>query len=355
MLLHFLFLLAFALTSLDAFLLYKQLVNLLTAVNQSTVKVAYVVTAGGIGSFDLYGSGIYCWIANDTVFYVAFIAPMCVWLLSNIAVIVRVVVLLRHHRSSAITGKAKDTSSVSYLLRVVVALSVLLGISWLFGALVAVYDHLALQFIFAITNTLQGLGIFLHVSRDVDVRTTWRASIASVLLHFPRLTSTSQRSTNVTGSAGSIPNASTHRPGSRSERNPTIENPAAEGRNLEDRQLSEEDRQLSSQQLSSITSLTPLVGISDTGSLQTTTFRLRSTGEMLELSETQEEGSMGQREEDEEEDIVCLQPYKPMSVLVFYSSQSSIQTTYLYKKKSASSDDQNNSNKVISPCLCVNG
>ncbi|XP_065197361.1 latrophilin-like protein LAT-2 [Sycon ciliatum] len=314
MLLHFLFLLAFALTSLDAFLLYKQLVNLLTAVNQSTVKVAYVVTAGmplfivaisgGIGSFDVYGSGKYCWIANDTVFYVAFISPMCVCLLSNIAVIVRVVVLLRHHRSSAITGKAKDTSSVSYLLRVVVALSVLLGISWLFGALVAVYDHLALQFIFAITNTLQGLGIFLHVSRDVDVRTTWRASIASVLLHFPRLTSTSQRSTNVTGSAGSIPNASTQRPGSRSERNPTVENPAAEGRNLEDRQLSEEDRQLSSQQLSSITSLTPLVGISDTGSQQTSTFRLRSTGEMLELSETQEEGSMDQREEDEEEDIV---------------------------------------------------
>eukprot|EP00117_Sycon_ciliatum_P031009 scpid17485/ scgid5008/ G-protein coupled receptor 126 len=206
MLLHFLFLLAFALTSLDAFLLYKQLVNLLTAVNQSTVKVAYVVTAGmplfivaisgGIGSFDVYGSGQYCWIANDTVFYVAFIAPMCVCLLSNIAVMVRVVVLLRSHRSSAITGKATDTSSVPYLVRVVVSLSVLLGISWLFGALVAVYDHLALQYIFAITNTLQGVGIFLHVSRDVEVRAAWRKSLTSVFTQDSSSSRVSRSSSN---------------------------------------------------------------------------------------------------------------------------------------------------------------
>ena len=256
-------------------------------------------------TFVLVSDSYSCWIANDTVFYVAFITPMCVCLLSNIAVMVRVVVLLRSHRSSAITGKATDTSSVSYLLRVVVSLSVLLGISWLFGALVAVYDHLALQYIFAITNTLQGLGIFLHVSRDAEVRAVWRGSIASVRLHFPSLTSSSQRSTNAPGSAGTTANTSTRRPESTREQSPTIENPAAERRDLEDRQLSpEEERQLSRQRLSSITSQTPLFGNSDSDSPQTTPFRLRSTGGMMELSTIQEEGNIGLKEEEDDEDIV---------------------------------------------------
>ena len=120
------------------------------------------------------------------MFYGSFIAPMCVSLVFNIVVLVRVMVSL-HERGSNVASAitTKHTSGVQYLLRVVVFLSILLGISWLFGALVAVYDHLALRYIFAINNTLQGLGIFVHVhvSRDAEVRSARRKSIMSVLSH----------------------------------------------------------------------------------------------------------------------------------------------------------------------------
>ncbi|XP_065196873.1 adhesion G-protein coupled receptor G2-like [Sycon ciliatum] len=192
--LHFLFLLMFALTSLEAVMLYKQLVDVFGGLSDVTTRILLLLTfglplfivgmAGGITRLRAHGNSKYCWITKDAVFYGSFIAPMCVSLVFNIVVLVRVVVSL-HERGSNVASAitTKHTSGVQYLLRVVVFLSILLGVSWLFGALVAVYDHLALQYIFAITNTLQGLGIFVHVSRDAEVRSAWRNSIMSVLSH----------------------------------------------------------------------------------------------------------------------------------------------------------------------------
>eukprot|EP00117_Sycon_ciliatum_P046645 scpid95420/ scgid4496/ Latrophilin-3; Lectomedin-3 len=145
LLLHFLFLLMFSLTSLEAIMLYKQIVDIFGMIQGFTIKILILLTAGvpfcivflaaAITKLSAHGNSKYCWITEDGVFYGSFIAPMCVSLLTNIAVLVRVTVSLRRSGSAVASSiKSTDTSSASYLLRVVVSLSVLLGISWLFGA-----------------------------------------------------------------------------------------------------------------------------------------------------------------------------------------------------------------------------
>lgn len=121
-----------------------------------------------------------CWISNFNVFYGAFIAPMALSLVYNISILVIIINSLRKRKKQAISSKKKDSSGALYLLRVVVCLSMLLGLTWVFGILVVLNDHIALQYIFAILNTFQGFLIFiLHMARAKDVRDEWTSLVKS--------------------------------------------------------------------------------------------------------------------------------------------------------------------------------
>ena len=55
-------------------------------------------------------------------------------------------------------------------------MSVLVGVTWVFGILLVIFDHIFLQFVFAILNVSQGALIFvIHIVRPNDIRLKWKA------------------------------------------------------------------------------------------------------------------------------------------------------------------------------------
>ena len=82
--------------------------------------------------------------------------------------------IVRSIRSRETTSMASKTSSNRQTIRVVTFLSCLLGLTWSFSVFVIALNHVSLQYIFAILNTLQGVFIFFfHIVRSEDVRKSW--------------------------------------------------------------------------------------------------------------------------------------------------------------------------------------
>ena len=97
--------------------------------------------------------------------------PMVVSLLYNFVILGLIV---RSIRSRETTSMASKTSSNRQTIRVVTFLSCLLGLTWSFSGFVMALNHVSLQYIFAILNTLQGVFIFLfHIVRSEEVRKSW--------------------------------------------------------------------------------------------------------------------------------------------------------------------------------------
>ncbi|XP_065197525.1 uncharacterized protein LOC135829047 [Sycon ciliatum] len=187
--LHALLLMAFMWMSADATLLYTQLVivfggqaatllrNLLILIFSVPVLVVLVTAAST--HMTAYGNENFCWISNDAAFYGAFIAPMTLTLIYNAVVLFAVIRSLKKRSQNVKTARRKqETSGKLYLLRITVSLSLMLGLTWVFGVLTVVVDHISVQYIFAILNTLQGLFIFVHTVRSKDVRKEWSESMS---------------------------------------------------------------------------------------------------------------------------------------------------------------------------------
>ena len=104
---------------------------------------------------------------------------MAVSLLYNTTILVIILNSLRK-RSKNVKTASKTNSGTMYLLRVVVSLSMLLGLTWVFGILIVLVDNIVLQYIFAILNTFQGFLIFiLHTVRAKEVRKEWTSAWSS--------------------------------------------------------------------------------------------------------------------------------------------------------------------------------
>ncbi|XP_065197526.1 adhesion G-protein coupled receptor D1-like [Sycon ciliatum] len=207
-LMHYLLLMAFMWMSADATLLYTQLVTVFGGLSIGNLlnymlllifglPLLIVVVTAASTQMEAYGNEHHCWIADNAVFYAAFFAPMCITLLYNMIILITVIRSL-HHRSKNVktASRKKDTSGKVYLLRISVSLSLMLGLTWLFGMLTVLTDHIAVQYIFALFNTLQGLFIFLHTIQSKDVRKEWTESFSS---------SSRRRSTRDTFASGSYP------------------------------------------------------------------------------------------------------------------------------------------------------
>ena len=112
-----------------------------------------------------------CWISNLKTFIASVYCPMMVSLLYNFVILGLIV---RSIRSRETMSMASKTSSNRQTIRVVTFLSCLLGLTWSFSVFVMAINHVSLQYIFAILNTLQGVFIFFfHIVRSEDVRKSW--------------------------------------------------------------------------------------------------------------------------------------------------------------------------------------
>nr|KAG5703202.1 hypothetical protein BaRGS_027367 [Batillaria attramentaria] len=121
---------------------------------------------------DLYrGGDTYCWMSL-TPFYYAFLLPVGMVMLANIAIYIMVVAAICGcRRMIGASAVRSGTRSTVVNFRASFACFVVLGLSWVF-ALFAVEDaRVVFQYLFTITSTIQGFLIFIiFTARDQHVR-----------------------------------------------------------------------------------------------------------------------------------------------------------------------------------------
>ncbi|XP_071115301.1 adhesion G-protein coupled receptor G6-like isoform X1 [Haliotis cracherodii] len=131
----------------------------------------------GINETENYGelaSGI-CWIRNPA-FYAAFLAPVAVILLINFAafgLVLRQILGL----SSRKLNKSDKTSTMTQL-RGAMGVVILLGLTWVFAVFAIDRASVVFYYLFAITNSLQGLFIFIfYCLFKKDALSAWRRKL----------------------------------------------------------------------------------------------------------------------------------------------------------------------------------
>ena len=117
-----------------------------------------------------------CWIDNLTAFVGGIYVPMGISLVYNFIILGLIVRSIRNRATSALDTKKQDSNR--QVLRIVIILSCLLGLTWSFSIFVIVSSHIAVQYIFAVLNSLQGVFILIfHIIRSDEVRSTWSSNI----------------------------------------------------------------------------------------------------------------------------------------------------------------------------------
>ena len=97
--------------------------------------------------------------------------PMAISLIYNFVVLGAIVHSIRSRRKNVLT---KTKSRNMQIIRIVLFLTFLLGLTWAFSIFVILSKHVAFQYIFAVLNTLQGFFIFcFHIARSEEVRKSW--------------------------------------------------------------------------------------------------------------------------------------------------------------------------------------
>ncbi|XP_078088208.1 adhesion G-protein coupled receptor G2-like [Mustelus asterias] len=191
--LHYFLLVSFTWMSLEALHMYLALVKVFnTYVRRYILKfcilgwgIPIVVVAIIVGSKpENYGFGKYdkdtnssldtfCWIQNDTVFYIAAVGYFCVMFLINLSMFIVVLIQLCRIKNKKQHQNAQR--SVFQDMKSVAGLTFLLGITWGFGFFAWGPVNLPFMYLFAIFNTLQGTFIFIfHCAAKENVQKQWR-------------------------------------------------------------------------------------------------------------------------------------------------------------------------------------
>ena len=100
-----------------------------------------------------------CWISSTPAFLGSFCAPLALVLLTNCTIFLAVLRVFGLRKQSKLKKSSKKKKSKT--LRAIVSLSFLMGITWVFGLFLLATDHDALQYIFALLNSLQGFFVFV--------------------------------------------------------------------------------------------------------------------------------------------------------------------------------------------------
>ncbi|KAL9984221.1 hypothetical protein ACROYT_G006494 [Oculina patagonica] len=177
-LLHYFNLVSFSWMLVEGVWLYVMIVRVFET-GHSRIK-KYCACAWGIpfvfvvitlsASFDGYGTERSCWLSVQKGTIWSFVVPVILIALANSIILGMVVkeILRMNHPT---TGDNTKYQSARSGVKSAVVLLPLLGITWLFGILTFNSDTLALQYLFAIFNSLQGFFIFLfHCLLNSEVR-----------------------------------------------------------------------------------------------------------------------------------------------------------------------------------------
>ncbi|XP_008105501.2 adhesion G-protein coupled receptor G2 isoform X3 [Anolis carolinensis] len=191
--LHYFLLVSFTWMGLEAFHMYLALVKVFnTYVRKYILKfcivgwglpaivIAIVLAISpdnyGLGSYGKLPNGSadeFCWINNNTVFYITVVGYFCMIFLLNISMFIVVLIQLCRIKKKKQLGAQRKTSIQD--LRSVAGLTFLLGITWGFAFFAWGPVNLIFMYLFAIFNTLQGFFIFVFycVAKE-NVRKQWR-------------------------------------------------------------------------------------------------------------------------------------------------------------------------------------
>ncbi|XP_071042513.1 uncharacterized protein [Parasteatoda tepidariorum] len=128
-----------------------------------------------------YNQNEYCMLsaANPYVYYISFLGPSCLILFINLTVFLMVSRVLFTPRNVSAKKPPQCTKKDKFLVTTAqvkgaFTVMVLLGVSWVFGAFAVGSARLVFQYIFCISNSLQGFLIFLvRCLQYPEARSAW--------------------------------------------------------------------------------------------------------------------------------------------------------------------------------------
>ncbi|XP_059155134.1 adhesion G-protein coupled receptor D1-like [Physella acuta] len=163
--LHFLFLVVF-------FSMLGQGLNVLVSVISMTTRsvlryllplsyggpLLIVVITLAVTKAHGYTTDTYCWLSIESGVFWAFTVPALSIILVNFII---VLVVLKTMQTSHFMSNKPLVARTKSVVRSICILSPILGLSWVYGVLSMTDPHVIFQYLFALTNSLQGLFIFI--------------------------------------------------------------------------------------------------------------------------------------------------------------------------------------------------
>eukprot|EP00794_Sanderia_malayensis_P014331 gene14331-15822_t len=184
-LIHYFVLASFGWMAVEGFNLYLNFVKIVPGEHEHFILKSSIFAWGipaiicaitaGVTKMNAYGKkngDEWLCMVTGTPFYVAYLTPILLVVIGNVVVLAYVLRSLK--RSSKMSKDKKMTGFTQ--IRIAVACSVLMGITWVIGLFAIDVLTLPVQILFCIFNSLQGLFIFLfYCIRNADVRKKWKS------------------------------------------------------------------------------------------------------------------------------------------------------------------------------------
>ncbi|XP_048576851.1 uncharacterized protein LOC5503492 isoform X2 [Nematostella vectensis] len=166
LMLHYLFSASFTWMCIEGFHLYMKIVTVFGA---EGVKLKYyyifgwgfpAIMVGVAASVDSsgYGTRAACWLSMDKGFIWAFLGPVVAIILVNCVILSMVVKIVM---TSSASQSEPEYRQILAGVKGALVLLPLLGITWVFGLLAVTKETVVFQYVFAISNSLQGFCIFI--------------------------------------------------------------------------------------------------------------------------------------------------------------------------------------------------
>ncbi|XP_051782863.1 adhesion G-protein coupled receptor G2 [Erpetoichthys calabaricus] len=214
--LHYFLLASFTWMGLEAFHMYLALVKVFNTYIQRymlkfcivgwglpAVVIAIVIGISrgnyGLVTYSKVSDGYtdeFCWIKNDTAFYVSVVAYFCVVFLINLGMFIVVLIQLCRIKTQKHNHLQRNTFRD---MKSVAGLTFLLGITWGFALFAWGDANLPFMYLFTIFNTLQGFFIFIfHCATKENVQKQWRRYLCCGKLRLTENSEWSRTATNYT-------------------------------------------------------------------------------------------------------------------------------------------------------------
>ncbi|XP_066246898.1 latrophilin Cirl-like isoform X1 [Euwallacea similis] len=200
--LHYFFLCAFIWMLFEGFQLYVMLIEVFE-VEKSRIQWYYIAAYGlplliVFASAAVYPQGYgtmkHCWLTTDNYFIYTFVVPVLLVMMLNFIFLTVAILKMCKHASASVSMKNKEHSRLASTsgkeenalrmkfdlawLKGAFVLVFLLGLTWVSGFLYINQESLAMAYVFAIFNSLQGFFIFLfHCVQNEKVRKEYRKFI----------------------------------------------------------------------------------------------------------------------------------------------------------------------------------